>query len=70
MLISAQLQYWADAGAGGNVFDASAMFRLPDDNRRAARLPLPPLRGEMPKAEGGAPFAPPQASEPALLSHM
>lgn len=35
MLIGAQLQNWAGAGAGGDVFDASSLFRLPDGNRRA-----------------------------------
>ena len=38
VLISTQLQTWADAKAGGDVFDASAMFRLPDGNRRAADI--------------------------------
>lgn len=34
-LISTQLQNWAGAGAGGDVFDSSSLFRLPDGNRRA-----------------------------------
>ena len=35
VIISTQLQNWASAGAGGDVFDASSLFRLPDGNRRA-----------------------------------
>ncbi len=35
MLIGTQLQNWAGAGAGGDIFDASSLFRLPDGNRRA-----------------------------------
>ncbi len=33
--ISSQLQSWADANAGGDVFDASSIFQLPDGNRRS-----------------------------------
>ena len=33
--ISTQLQNWADAGAGGDIFDASSIFHLPDGNRRS-----------------------------------
>ena len=33
--ISSQLQHWADAAAGGDVFDASTIFQLPDGSRRS-----------------------------------